>query len=101
MKRSALSLNLKRHHRLEVFIHKVDGLTEDSKMTAQQDIVQRAQEDLAEQGLQSLIPLSTFLTSIYDHSIFEAMSKVVQKLIYPLEHIENMLNMLVTVSENG
>ena len=47
----------KAHHvnpaiRLEVFIHKVDGLTEDSKMSAQQDIVQRAHEDLGEQGLQ-------------------------------------------------
>ena len=48
--------------------------------------------------LQNLIPLSTALTSIYDHSIFEAMSKVVQKLIYPLEHIENMLNILVSAT---
>jgi Ras-related GTP-binding protein C/D len=40
--------------RIEVFVHKVDGLTEDSKMSAQQDITQRANDDLAEQGLESL-----------------------------------------------
>lgn len=35
--------------------------------------------------------------SIYDHSIFEAFSKVVQKLIPQLPTLENLLNILITV----
>lgn len=43
------------------------------------------------------IHLSFHLTSIYDHSIFEAFSKVVQKLIPQLPALENLLNILNTV----
>uniref|UniRef100_UPI00015386F2 Ras-related GTP-binding protein D n=1 Tax=Homo sapiens TaxID=9606 RepID=UPI00015386F2 len=64
----------------EVFIHKVDGLSDDHKIETQRDIHQRANDDLADAGLEK-IHLSFYLTSIYDHSIFEAFSKVVQKLI--------------------
>jgi len=39
-----------------------------------------------------------YLTSIYDHSIFEAFSKVVQKLIPQLPTLENMLNIFVSNS---
>ncbi|VDO95860.1 unnamed protein product [Schistosoma mattheei] len=38
------------------------------------------------------------LTTIYDHSIFEAFSKVVQKLIPYLEAFEHLLNIFITVS---
>lgn len=44
------------------------------------------------------INLSLYLTSIYDHSIFEAFSKVVQKLIPQLPTLENLLNIFVSVS---
>lgn len=36
--------------------------------------------------------LSFYLTSIYDHSIFEAFSKVIQKLIPQLPTLENLLD---------
>lgn len=39
------------------------------------------------------------MTSIYDHSIFEAFSKVVQKLIPQLPTLENLLNIFISVSE--
>lgn len=42
---------------------------------------------------------SFYLTSIYDHSIFEAFSKVVQKLIPQLPTLENLLNIFISVSE--
>uniref|UniRef100_A0A8C2MH30 Ras-related GTP-binding protein n=1 Tax=Cricetulus griseus TaxID=10029 RepID=A0A8C2MH30_CRIGR len=71
----------------EVFIHKVDGL----------DIHQRANDDLADAGLEKL-HLSFYLTSIYDHSIFEAFSKVVQKLIPQLPTLENLLNTFISNS---
>merc|ERR1711879_852051 len=63
----------------EVFIHKVDGLSDDHKIEAQRDIQQQALDDLADAKLD--VHLSFYLTSIYDHSIFEAFSKVIQKLI--------------------
>jgi hypothetical protein len=74
-----------------VFIHKVDGLSDDHKMgkmtlmlqschsyvlayfaEVQRDIHQRATEDLADAGYENL-HLSFYLTSIYDHSIFEVL----------------------------
>lgn len=105
----------------EVFIHKVDGLSDDHKIEKQSDIHKRANDDLADAGLErihlrfvSLIQCSYFLrwncdvkriircsfylTSIYDHSIFEAFSKVVQKLIPQLPTLENLLNIFISVS---
>jgi len=39
------------HIKFEVFIHKVDGLSDDDKMDKQRDIHQRANDDLQEAGL--------------------------------------------------
>ncbi|CAH1773646.1 unnamed protein product [Owenia fusiformis] len=83
--------------KFEVFIHKVDGLSDDHKIETQRDIYQRANDDLADAGLES-IHLSFYLTSIYDHSIFEAFSKVVQKLIPQLPILENLLNIFISNS---
>ncbi|EDW09005.2 hypothetical protein AWZ03_003445 [Drosophila navojoa] len=82
------------HIKFEVFIHKVDGISDDSKMESQRDIHQRSSDDLSEAGLDQ-IHLSFHLTSIYDHSIFEAFSKVVQKLIPQLPTLENLLNIFI------
>ncbi|CAB3376707.1 Hypothetical predicted protein [Cloeon dipterum] len=74
-----------------------DGLSDDFKMETQRDIHQRASENLAELGYDQ-IHLSFHQTSIYDHSIFEAFSKVVQKLIPQLPILENLLNILISNS---
>ncbi|XP_028837833.1 ras-related GTP binding Ca isoform X1 [Denticeps clupeoides] len=81
----------------EVFIHKVDGLSDDHKIETQRDIHQRANDDLTDASLEKL-HLSFYLTSIYDHSIFEAFSKVVQKLIPQLPTLENLLNIFISNS---
>jgi len=83
--------------RFEVFIHKVDGLSDDHKTETQRDIHQRATDELSDAGLEN-IHLSFYLTSIYDHSIFEAFSKVIQKLIPQLATLENLLNILCSNS---
>ncbi|XP_071855151.1 ras-related GTP-binding protein C-like [Apostichopus japonicus] len=83
--------------KFEVFIHKVDGLSDDHKIETQRDIHQRATDDLADSGLDG-VHLSFYLTSIYDHSIFEAFSKVVQKLIPQLGTLENLLDILISNS---
>jgi len=75
----------------------VDGLSEDYKMDTQRDIHQRATEDLFDSGFEQ-VHLSFHLTSIYDHSIFEAFSKVVQKLIPQLPTLENLLNIFISNS---
>lgn len=56
---------------IEVLIHKVDGLSEDFKVDAQRDIMQRTGEELLELGLDG-VQVSFYLTSIFDHSIYEA-----------------------------
>nr|SVE89275.1 EOG090X06NC [Daphnia sinensis] len=56
--------------RFEVFIHKVDGLSDDHKIEAQRDIHQRANDELMEEGFDS-VNLSFYLTSIYDHSSYK------------------------------
>merc|ERR1712228_674126 len=68
-------------------------------MGTQRDIHQRATDDLIEVGLEQQVHLSFYLTSIYDHSIFEAFSKVVQKLIPQLPTLENLLNVFISNSQ--
>lgn len=40
--------------KFEVFIHKVDGLTDDHKIETQRDIHQRANDDLVDAGLENV-----------------------------------------------
>ena len=82
------------HLKFEVFVHKVDGLTDDRKIDTQRIIQQRLTDELEDSGMQEVQP-RFHLTSIYDHSVFEAFSKVVQKLIDQLPYLENLLNILV------
>lgn len=82
----------------EVLIHKVDGLSEDFKLDAQRDIMQRTGEELLELGLDG-VQVSFYLTSIFDHSIYEAFSRIVQKLIPEISYLENMLDNLIQHSK--
>ena len=50
-------------------------------------------DELADHGYENPA-ISYYLTSIYDHSIFEAFSKVIQKLIPQLPTLEALLNNL-------
>ncbi|KAJ4162496.1 GTP-binding protein gtr2 [Fusarium falciforme] len=59
---------------IEVFIHKVDGLSDDYKLDIQRDITIRIQDELSDHGFENA-PVTFHLTSIYNHSIFEAFSK--------------------------
>lgn len=78
---------------VEVFVHKVDGLSEEYKSDTFRDIVQRVQDELSDADYENA-PVSFYQTSIYDHSIFEAFSKVIQKLIPQLPTLESLLNSL-------
>lgn len=91
----AVSVNPRIH--IEVMIHKIDGLSEDYRLDTQRDIMQRVGDDLIDYGLEG-VQISFFLTSIFDHSIYEAFSRIVQKLIYELPALENLLDLVMQYS---
>ncbi len=88
------------HIAIEVFINKVDGelfLSDESKYDCKTDVMQQVLIELADAGVASdSVQISYHLTSIYDHSVFEAFSRVVQKLIPQLPTLEHLLNVLVS-----
>lgn len=88
------------HIAIEVFINKVDGelfLSDEAKYDCRRDVMQQVTDELADAGvMRDSVPISYHLTSIYDHSVFEAFSRVVQKLIPQLPTLENLLNVLVS-----
>ena len=85
---------------VEVFINKVDGelfLSDESKYDCRRDILAMVTDELAEAGVsQEHVHIRVHLTSIYDHSIYEALSRVVQRLIPQLPTLENLLNVMVS-----
>ncbi|KAL1957468.1 hypothetical protein VTO42DRAFT_5931 [Malbranchea cinnamomea] len=85
------------HINIEVFIHKVDGLSEEYRSDTFQDIVQRITDELSDAGYENA-PVHYYLTSIYDYSVFEAFSKVIQKLIPQLSTLENLINTVANSS---
>ncbi len=83
--------------KFEVFIHKVDGFPDERKMEIHHEIQQRTSDLLIQDGeaaMMQKIYLNYHLTSIYDHSIFEALSKVVHKLIPQHRQLERLLDYL-------
>ena len=78
---------------VEVFVHKVDGLSEEYRQDVYRDVVMRVMDELSDAGVENA-PVQFYQTSIYDHSIFEAFSKVIQKLIPQLPTLEALLNSL-------
>ena len=88
------------HIAIEVFINKVDGelfLSDEAKYDCRRDVMQQVSDELMDAGVMpDSVQISYHLTSIYDHSIFEAFSRVVQKLIPQLPTLENLLNVLVS-----
>lgn len=77
----------------EVFIHKTDGLSEEYKHDTFRDVRQRVQDELSDAGYGDR-GVAFYQTSIFDHSVYEAMSKVVQKLLPQLPVMEALLNRL-------
>lgn len=81
---------------VEVFIHKVDALSEDHQADLLASLQRRVEEE-AKQRLENVQPLrlNFNLTSIYDHSVFQAFSLVVQRLIKSkTPYITELLQML-------
>jgi Ras-related GTP-binding protein C/D len=79
---------------VEVLVHKIDSLNHEYSAEIYQDIVQRVGDELNDQGY--INPnVSYYKTSIYDFTIFDALSKIVQKLVPNLDTMQNLMNTLV------
>ncbi|CAK5269643.1 unnamed protein product [Mycena citricolor] len=78
---------------IEIFVHKAERLQDDDKIESFRQIQERVQDNLMERDCEQVL-YNFYLTSIYDHSLNEAFSKVLHKLIYPtqLEVLERLLN---------
>jgi Ras-related GTP-binding protein C/D len=84
----------------DVFIHKVDTdlfLTDEQKLDCLNDIQEIMRSLLSDSGLQ--VQLNFYLTSIYDHTIYEALSKVIQKLLPAVQFISAMMDNLISSSK--
>jgi Ras-related GTP-binding protein C/D len=77
----------------EVFIHKTDGLSDEYKYDTFREVRQRVQDELSDYGYGDR-SVSYYQTSIFDHSIFEATSKVIIKLLPQLASMETLLTKL-------
>eukprot|EP01147_Barroeca_monosierra_P002426 gene2426-5366_t len=84
----AFAINKNLH--FEVLIHKVDALGTEEKRAAMHSIIAAVHEGLY--GVE--VQISYYLTSIYDVSIFEAMSKIAQKLVPQFPSMQGMLDTL-------
>lgn len=89
---------------VEVFMHKIDALNEPQQMDLLRRVRQQVNEgvlaridNLREAGL----PVNYHLTSIFDSSVFEAFSHVVQQLIIPRPHVAALLDLLNTQCKIG
>ncbi|KAM0750386.1 hypothetical protein T439DRAFT_251504 [Meredithblackwellia eburnea MCA 4105] len=80
----------------EVFLHKIDGMSEDYRLDTLQNLRDRLTEDLFDLSpeLESSMNVFYHLTSVFDTSIYEALSKVVQKLIPEQGMLERLLDIL-------
>mmetsp|Transcript_398 Transcript_398/g.476 ORF Transcript_398/g.476 Transcript_398/m.476 type:complete len:352 (+) Transcript_398:265-1320(+) len=90
----ATSVNKNIH--IEVFIHKVDGEMfgmDYQKWDCQREIKSQVLLELEDSEIDMIFNFA--LTSIYDHSIWEGLSKVIQGRIPQLAYMENLLNSLM------
>ncbi|GAA5837228.1 hypothetical protein JCM11251_004940 [Rhodosporidiobolus azoricus] len=80
----------------EIFLHKVDGMSEDYRLDTLQNLRDRLTEELFDMSpeLESSMNVFYHLTSVFDTSIYEALSKVIQKLIPEQAMLERLLDLL-------
>lgn len=108
----------------EVFLHKVDGMSEDFRLgvppflnnlrfpsytlsdthLVSVDVLQNLRDRLTEElfdispELESNMNVFYYLTSVFDNSIYESLSRVIQKLIPEQAVLERLLDLLCQVS---
>lgn len=87
---------------LEVFVHKAEKLQEDDKIENFRQIHERVSDRLLDISPDyEQVQLNFHLTSVYDHSLHEAFSKVLHKLIDTLPYLEDLLNVFCANSQSA
>ncbi|EGN98831.1 hypothetical protein SERLA73DRAFT_181504 [Serpula lacrymans var. lacrymans S7.3] len=77
----------------EVFLHKAEKLMEDDKIEYYRLIHEGVMDRLADESPEyEQVPLNFHLTSVYDHSLQDAFSHVLHKLVDSLSFLEDLLN---------
>lgn len=76
----------------EILIHKVDGLNEEFRLDTKRDIIQRINDDLVDIGTYDA-DITFHMTSIFDQSIIEAFSRIIQKLVPELSSLTQLLDL--------
>ncbi|KAJ3565175.1 hypothetical protein NP233_g7804 [Leucocoprinus birnbaumii] len=86
---------------IEVFVHKSEKLQEDDKIENFRQIQERVTDRLLDLAPEyENIQPNFYLTSIYDHSLHEAFSRVLHKLIDSIPYLEDMLNVFCANSQS-
>ncbi|KAF8896474.1 Gtr1/RagA G protein Gtr2 [Infundibulicybe gibba] len=87
---------------LEVFVHKAEKLQEDDKIENFKQIHERVSDRLTDLSAEyEQMQLNFHLTSVYDHSLHEAFSRVLHKLIDSLPYLEDLLNVFCANSQSS
>ncbi|KAJ2447934.1 GTP-binding protein gtr2, partial [Coemansia sp. RSA 2424] len=76
---------------INIFINKVDGLSEELRQDIQQDIQNRVMKNMTYESMNSTF-VQFFLTTIFDESIREALSRVIRRLVPKYSSLENIMN---------
>ncbi|KIM84234.1 hypothetical protein PILCRDRAFT_818570 [Piloderma croceum F 1598] len=86
---------------LEVFVHKAEKMQDEDKLENFRQIHERISDRLLDVSPDyELNPLDLHLTSVYDHSLHEAFSRVLHKLIDSLPYLEELLNIFCANSSS-
>ncbi|KZP23758.1 Gtr1/RagA G protein Gtr2 [Athelia psychrophila] len=87
---------------LELFVHKAEKMQEEDKIENFRQIHERVNDRLQDilPDYEQLNPLDFHLTSVYDHSVHEAFSRVLHKLIGSLPYLEDLLNIFCANSSS-
>ncbi|EAU85369.2 Gtr1/RagA G protein Gtr2 [Coprinopsis cinerea okayama7 len=86
---------------IEVFVHKAEKLQEDDKIENYRQINERVLDRLIDINPDyEHLPINFYLTSVYDHSLHESFSKVLQSLVDSLPYLEDLLNVFCANSQS-
>lgn len=81
---------------IEVFLHKADAYEEHERQDVLRDISQKFKEEMTD-ICDSPVTISFHLTSVFDHTIYDCLSRVVQKHLDEYAALESLLDMLCSV----
>ncbi|KAJ3853229.1 Gtr1/RagA G protein Gtr2 [Lentinula lateritia] len=84
---------------LEIFVHKAEKLQEDEKIENFRQINERVMDRLMDDFIEQQLLMNFYLTSIFDHSLHQAFSKVLQRLTDSLPYLEELLNIYCANSQ--